>query len=69
MKARCMKLVDLGDGVTMICGFEFGHDGRHGITAPQMGERCDHRGDSYPRECLRAKDHGGPHKFGNEGAA
>lgn len=69
MKARCMKAVDLGDGVTMICGFEFGHDGRHGITALQIGERCDHRGDEHPRECIRAKGHGGPHKFGREAAA
>lgn len=67
--ANCMKFIDLGDGVTIICDLRFGHDGACRSTRPQIGERCLHVRDASPRSCIRAINHAGPHKFGDERAA
>lgn len=67
--AACMKVVDLGDGVSIICDLRFGHAGECRLTCLQMGGRCMYTRDTYPRGCIRSVSHGGPHKFGDERAA
>jgi len=67
--ANCMKFIDLGDGVTIICNREFAHDGPCGISRPQHARCCDHRRQSDEAGCIRVALHDGPHKFGDERAA
>lgn len=52
--SRCLCIVDLDDGVSVICGLQSGHSGRHGF-GPDDGRRCNVSG------CVRAKDHRGRH--------
>jgi len=66
MKAKCMKAVDIGDGVVFFCGKDFGHGDRCDPGAlPTHPERC---GFSVTEKafCLRVKHHEGPHKDGTE---
>lgn len=64
MRAKCMKFIDVGDGVTFICALDVGHDLR---CAPREEGRgaCDKR-DKYGWQCLRLPLHPGPCKFGSE---
>lgn len=65
MKAKCMKAVDIGDGVTFFCGKDFGHDDHCGPgDIPSPMSRCGWTPDEV--FCLRAKGHEGPHKDGTE---
>jgi hypothetical protein len=70
MKAKCMKLVDVGDGVSFICALEFGHDLKCAPRVEGRGDRlaskaCSER-DGHGWQCLRLPLHPGPHKFGSE---
>jgi hypothetical protein len=57
MNNRCLAMVDLGDGVTLICGREHGHDGPHDVgDVRAQGSECGVHG------CLRVGGHHGPHK-------
>ena len=64
MKAKCMRLIDVGDGVSFICMLDFGHDLK---CAPRVEGRgaCSER-DGRGWQCLRLPLHPGPHKFGSE---
>ena len=64
MKAKCMKFIDVGDGVSFICALDFGHDGRCAPLADGRGA-CSERNKGSV-QCLRLPLHSGPHKFGSE---
>lgn len=66
MKAKCMKFVDVGDGVTFICALDVGHDIKCAPRVEGHGA-CSERNEGG-WQCLRLPLHPGPHKFGNEAA-
>lgn len=66
MNAKCMKFVDVGDGVTFICALPVGHDIRCAPHAEGRGA-CSERSEGG-WQCLRLPLHPGPHKFGSEQA-
>lgn len=62
--ARCMKVRDMGDGVTVICGLPFQHSGNCAPSAPRAHDEqtCETEGPSGVR-CFRRTRHDGPCKF------
>lgn len=65
MKAKCMKFIDVGDGVSFICALDFGHDLKCAPREAQAYRACDKR-DKHEWQCLRLPLHDGPCKFGSE---
>jgi len=64
VKPKCMRIIDVGDGVSFICALDLGHDLK---CAPRVEGRgaCDKR-DGRGWQCLRLPLHPGPCKFGSE---